>query len=578
MISATSGIFCTKNIRFTSGISTVSGLSGNIPEGATAWYDFSNPNPNKAILNQVNFVEKLSTASYVNGKNTTQLDGSIINWPQNEAALVLNSGVLIEGEATNKISQSRDLSTMILSDVTLSDTGDVSPDPTGSTNWQRVTATTTTFPALIKFTSNVGVPTNYALTVYARRGSNPYACMSQYNIGGWAIYNLDTGLVHLTGGTGFVAAWMEPIDAANGIYKCFLKGIDDTGGFARQAVLCQTDGTSPTTGEVGGYVDYWQFQRVLATNPSSDIFTGTGEGTRDADDSQIDMTGVSVTSKIGFDNLTLQTDIVDQVLWESGTASLFWDGANMVAQVGAVQSTIAATPTSISSAHWEYNGANVIVYVDDITGTGAASIAPVFNATANIGSDEAVANHAQGLYQNHIVIEADAPESFQAFYPFLSDFEDKVSGTLTASFDNAPTFGGGGINTVANTNITVPTAGWDTTGDFRFGYINIGKTVADVIGQVLLQTGNMGITTGIGITFAEIGASISSLAVDSNTIVGECFLKYVGGMLSIVIDGVESTPVASVAPTIGAFAQVGANISNLNPAPGTYGGLLFEVL
>ena len=170
------------------------------------------------------------------------------------------------------------------------------------------------------------------------------------------------------------------------------------------------------------------------------------------------------------------------------------------------------------------------------------------------------------------------PSSFQAFYPFESDLEDQVSGTLTASFAVAPTFGGGGINTDASTDITVVTDGWDTTGDFRFGYINIGTTDADVIGQVLLQSGNMGITTGIGITFAEIGASVSSLAVDSDAIAGECFIKYVAGMLSIVIDGAESTPVASAAPAIGAFAQIGANISNLTPAPGAYGGLVFEVL
>lgn len=177
----------------------------------------------------------------------------------------------------------------------------------------------------------------------------------------------------------------------------------------------------------------------------------------------------------------------------------------------------------------------------------------------------------------------DLPPSFQAFYPFKSDLVDQVSGTLVASFANAPTFGGGGINTVANTDITVPATlvgggSWDTTGDFRFGYTNIGKTVADISGQVLLQTGNMGISTGIGITFAEIGASISSLAVTSDTIIGDCFIKYVGGMLSIVIDGTESTPVASSAPTMGAFAQIGANISNASQAPGTYGGLIFEVL
>ena len=88
----------------------------------------------------------------------------------------------------------------------------------------------------------------------------------------------------------------------------------------------------------------------------------------------------------------------------------------------------------------------------------------------------------------------------------------------------------------------------------------------------------MGISTGLGITFAEIGASISSLPVVSDTIVGECYIKYVGGMLSIVIDGAESTPVASAAPVIGAIAQIGANTSNMLQAPGTYGGLLFEVL
>lgn len=180
-------------------------------------------------------------------------------------------------------------------------------------------------------------------------------------------------------------------------------------------------------------------------------------------------------------------------------------------------------------------------------------------------------------------IKGTLPESYQAFYPFISDLIDQISGTIAASFANSPTFGGGGINTVANTDITVPTTlegggSWDTSGDFIFGYINIGKTVADVTGQVLLQTGNMGITTGIGITFAEIGASISSLPVDSDTIVGECFIKYIKGMLSIVIDGVESTPVASVAPSIGAFAQIGANISNLSPAAGTYGGLVFQAI
>lgn len=311
-------------------------------------------------------------------------------------------------------------------------------------------------------------------------------------------------------------------------------------------------------------------------------------------------------------------------------------------------------------------------------------------------------------------IKGTLPESYQAFYPFNSNFIDQVSNDYIALFDNIPSFGGGGVNTVANTNLRVtafqqdgkgvyldengnggvpfitsnftgagwtngasPTgllltaaqgqpgkfaglvtsdfigaplyagnsiaiitatpsneqitfivvqgtwedfqrpnlitidfsfsgyypnetgvgsvaevrddAGddvsgfpaavqWDTSGDFRFGYIGIGKTVADITSQVLLQLGNMGISTGIGITFAEIGASISSLPVTSDTIAGECFIKYVGGMLSIVIDGVESTPVASAAPVIGAFAQEGANTSNMLAAPGTYGGLLFEVL
>lgn len=310
------------------------------------------------------------------------------------------------------------------------------------------------------------------------------------------------------------------------------------------------------------------------------------------------------------------------------------------------------------------------------------------------------------------------PLSFQAFYPFLADFTDRVSSDYVAVFDNLPAFSGGGINTIANTNVKVSTyqsgkkgafldngdggvdvilgdfsietnwangvntteniitfsgdtttgkfaglltgdfdgsvasnpinnariivtmrnagsldytviegtdaeiqagfefpnawtldaslsdfapsneagfrsirtaAGddvsgfpaalpWDTSGDFRFGYTGIGKTVADIASQVMLQTGNMGISTGIGITFAEIGASISSLPVTSDTIVGECFIKYVGGMLSIVIDGAESTPVASAAPTIGAFAQIGANVTNSLAAPGTYGGLVFEVL
>lgn len=322
-------------------------------------------------------------------------------------------------------------------------------------------------------------------------------------------------------------------------------------------------------------------------------------------------------------------------------------------------------------------------------------------------------------------IKGTLPNSYQAYYPFTSDFIDQVSNDYVAIFDNQPAFGGGGINTAANTNISVTTfqndskgvwldspsddgganpcglgdfdasgfvngvlftsgtagfltfngstagkyqgisltnidgaiglgsggsivelgfnsesilsfniiegdqasvqnefefgnfwtfditrsdyftgslaadttvvgnirvsAGddisgftapkiWDTSGDFRLGYIGIGKTVADITSQVLLQTGNMGISTGIGITFAEIGASISALSVTSDTIVGECFIKYVGGMLSIIIDGVESTPVASAAPSIGGFCQAGASASNALAAPGTYGGLLFEVL
>jgi len=335
---------------------------------------------------------------------------------------------------------------------------------------------------------------------------------------------------------------------------------------------------------------------------------------------------------------------------------------------------------------------------------------------------------SRGGFESKGGISSSIPPSWQAYYPFSSDFEDKVSKDYEALFFNEPSFGGGGINTVANTNISVTTfqadkkgvlldkdgnggrvctagdstgggfvngvrvgtnrisfsqtsgvtgkyvalvktllvgavltgsngvtlvvvsmsstsileyslirnptgltddaaiqegfentgdslngwdidfsrsgyltdqaqlaadratAGdtllaslptpeqWDVSGDFRFGYIGIGKTSADIAGQVMLQTGNMGISTGFGITFAEIGASISALSVDSDTIVGECFIKYVGGMLSIVIDGAESTPVASAAPAIGAFAQVGANISNLLPAPGTYGRLLFDVL
>jgi len=109
-------------------------------------------------------------------------------------------------------------------------------------------------------------------------------------------------------------------------------------------------------------------------------------------------------SKIGFPKLTLDTAIANQVLFHSDTAKLYHDGTDLVAAIGATTSTLTIAPSAITSAYFEYDGVNVVVHANGTAGAGTASSAPSFNGTANIGSDEAIANPAQGTY-NKLLVE-----------------------------------------------------------------------------------------------------------------------------------------------------------------------------
>jgi hypothetical protein len=105
----------------------------------------------------------------------------------------------------------------------------------------------------------------------------------------------------------------------------------------------------------------------------------------------------STTFKLEYQDVDWTTAVINQVMGHSGDAKLYHDGTNMVASIGATTSTIAIAASSVTSAAFQYDGANVVVWANGVAGTGTASVAPTLGATWQINADTALANGSNGL-------------------------------------------------------------------------------------------------------------------------------------------------------------------------------------
>jgi len=83
---------------------------------------------------------------------------------------------------------------------------------------------------------------------------------------------------------------------------------------------------------------------------------------------------------------------VGGVFGHSGNAKLYYDGANVVAEIGATTATFASAITAINNTAFEYESGMLYASVNGVRGTGVASAAPAWGAYWHVMNDDTGAN------------------------------------------------------------------------------------------------------------------------------------------------------------------------------------------
>jgi hypothetical protein len=162
--------------------------------------------------------------SYLNGN--TVVDNVVVESQGAAIPEATMKGGLIEGTDTNYFTQSADINLWTKSNVTVSDSGILSP--VQGRNWQKATVDATAATAIHKVVTGVGKATGNTLSFYVKKGSstntlnrfNFYNVTTSLDIFRGSIY-YDTGVWTTSGGTG--NAVVTPL--GNNAYKVELTNL-----------------------------------------------------------------------------------------------------------------------------------------------------------------------------------------------------------------------------------------------------------------------------------------------------------------------------------------------------------------
>jgi hypothetical protein len=177
-----------------------------------------------------------SAAYYTNSSGV--LTNATSNAPRfdYDPVALTSKGILLEGSSTNLITYSQALSSWIYSQyITATAASGTAPDGTNTANL--ITATNTTAVEAGNTFAVAGAGTNFAASVYAKAGTNPYVYVgitwtgvasNQY---AGAVFNLSAGTVtqNVQSGTGVVLVSASIAPAGNGWYRCIIVATQPTG-------------------------------------------------------------------------------------------------------------------------------------------------------------------------------------------------------------------------------------------------------------------------------------------------------------------------------------------------------------
>lgn len=394
---------------------SVSSLSPvSYPGGSLAFYDFSKNTPSEAIIEQVGRASSLSTVR-ASDSNVIQLDGSLSNYGSNIAAMVLGNGDLIQPASTNFILESSDFD-----NATWTELGVVNVDGAITSNgytFAEITNDTSLSRHAFQTTAAIASSSNSTIYQIIKRGTSQYVYMFSFISAGvhkTTVFDLDAVTVSASNSAGALTNESESITELAPDLFLIKQSFTPPSSASIIPGIGISDVAVPTFNAFGlldytglgtetMYIAHSQMEKSIYS--SSPIITTGASAARVDDDSSIVTTNWVDESRIGFYGLSLETSVSNQVLWESGDSKLSWDGADLVATINATTATIAvADPTTLTSAYWEYDSdGDLYAIANGVRGTGTASAAPVFGANANLLSDEAVANHAQGVAGKFIV-------------------------------------------------------------------------------------------------------------------------------------------------------------------------------
>jgi hypothetical protein len=244
-----------------------------------------------------------SPAYYMNASGTLTLAASGVTRFDYDAGSN-PKGLLLEGASTNLIKYSQDLTQASgwanNQYVTVAAASGTAPDGTDTANL--VTATSTSAVEVANTFSTASAGTNFAASVYAKAGTNPYVYVGiTWNLGAsnqyaGAVFNLSSGAVtqNVQSGTGVVLVSAAIVNAGNGWYRLAIVATQPTGTpgspnayFFMGLPPSATGNTFAIYGQPpaasGGTIYLWGAQIEQANFASSYIATTTVSVSRAAD-------------------------------------------------------------------------------------------------------------------------------------------------------------------------------------------------------------------------------------------------------------------------------------------------------
>lgn len=377
------------------------------PENAIAYYDFTQFSPTSAITDKIG--GEVVTTSRASNLNVTQSDGvSVESFGFNQAGFDRGVGMLVENDSFNLSKTNQTLASYSTINATITDTGDIAPD--GVTTWQRLTATDTLQPRAETNTAVPSVDTVYTWSSFVRKGSNDFAALSSFDSNAIAIFDIVNGTV--VSESGNISASIEVL----GDDVAFIQLTFEVTAAASFNIvkLHQTDGANISTGEIGGFVDYWGAQFEEQPQATSVIYTGNQGLARPATTASMPTSGwPSDDVRISF-NANVLSDGVFLYVFKMG-ATVGAESTELILESSGAQSfSLSSRNESVNSSvivpslkgqHYfemDFKDGDMVLRVDGLEGqTVAATLQPSIRPQVFLGAPNA--GYPRVLYNNFSV-------------------------------------------------------------------------------------------------------------------------------------------------------------------------------